>query len=108
MISPKGRQCLFKGLATRKPTLLFSLDGPLLLRLEARRLFSLLLNAPPRSPRDEPDFFHAGRRRAFLRPRMAARKRQLSACFTWPTHERTLAPISSTVPVSRRILSRFT
>ena len=56
MISPTGRQLTLKGLATRNPTLLFSFVGSLLLRLDARRLFSLLFQEPPRSPRDEPDF----------------------------------------------------
>jgi hypothetical protein len=45
MISPMGRQCTLKGLATRNPTLLFSFVGPLLLRLDARRL----LNKSPRA-----------------------------------------------------------
>jgi hypothetical protein len=51
-----------KGLATRNPTLLFSFVGSLLLRLDARRLFSLLFHEPPRSPRDEPEItasFHS-------------------------------------------------
>jgi hypothetical protein len=34
--------------------LLFSFVGLLLLRLEASKLFELLLNDPPRNPRDEP------------------------------------------------------
>ena len=42
------------GLATRKPTLLFSLVGVLLLRLDEARLFELLFHEPPRNPRDEP------------------------------------------------------
>ena len=42
------------GLATRKPTLLFSFVGVLLLRLDEARLFELLFHEPPRSPRDEP------------------------------------------------------
>ena len=46
-----------KGLATRKPMLLFSFDGSLLLRFEEARLLSLLFQEPPRSPRDEPDIF---------------------------------------------------
>ena len=44
-------------LATRKPRLLFSFDGSLLLRFEEARLLSLLFQEPPRSPRDEPDIF---------------------------------------------------
>jgi hypothetical protein len=36
--------------------LLFSFVGSLLLRFEERKLLSLLFQAPPRSPRDEPDF----------------------------------------------------
>jgi hypothetical protein len=44
-----------QGLATRKPMLLFSFVGLLLLRSEEARLFELLLNDPPRKPRDEPE-----------------------------------------------------
>ena len=50
------KRLTLKGLATRNPTLLFSVVGPLLLQLDSRRLFSLLFQEPPRSPRDEPDF----------------------------------------------------
>ena len=49
-------------LATRKPRLLFSFDGSLLLRFEEARLLSLLFQEPPRSPRDEPEMtasFHS-------------------------------------------------
>ena len=53
----EGKAGALKGLATRNPMLLFSLDGSLSLRFEERRLFSLLFQEPPRSPRDEPDFF---------------------------------------------------
>ncbi len=56
MISPMEKRLTLKGLATRNPTLLFSFVGPLLLQLDSRRLFSLLFQEPPRSPRDEPDF----------------------------------------------------
>ena len=88
----EGKAGALKGLATRNPMLLFSLDGSLSLRFEERRLFSLLFQEPPRSPREEPDIFpHADGRLRFLALRMAARKRQLSACETWPIHERTLA-----------------
>ena len=41
-----------KGLAIRKPTLLFSFVGLLLFRLEDCRLFELLFHDPPRKPRD--------------------------------------------------------
>ena len=68
MISPMGKQRTLKGLATRNPTLLFSFVGPLLLRLDAHRLFSLLFHEPPRSPRDEPDFFTRDAARVFCRP----------------------------------------
>jgi hypothetical protein len=68
MTSPMGRQLTLKGLATRNPTLLFSFVGSLLLRLDARRFLSLLLNEPPRSPRDEPDFFTRDAARVFCRP----------------------------------------
>jgi hypothetical protein len=43
-----------RGLATRKPTLLFSFVGSLSFRFDAARLFGLLLNVPPRRPRFEP------------------------------------------------------
>jgi hypothetical protein len=53
----EGKASALKGLATRNPMLLFSFDGSLLLRFEEARLLSLLFQEPPRSPRDEPDFF---------------------------------------------------
>lgn len=40
-----------QGRAQRKPLLLFSLEGLFLLRLAARRLFSLLFHEPPRTTR---------------------------------------------------------
>jgi len=109
MIWPKGRLVrALKGLARRNPMLLFSFDGSLLLRFEEARLLSLLFQEPPRSPRDEPGFFYAECRTRFLPPSTAARKRQLSACATWPTHEFTLALISAKVPSRLRLCSRFT
>jgi len=50
---------LVTGLATRNPTLLFSLVGVLLLRFEERRLFSVLFQLPPRIPRFS-DVFRSG------------------------------------------------
>jgi|GEM_PF-1540561 len=47
---------IFGGLATRNPRLLFSFVGVLLFRFDERRLFSLLFQEPPRSPREEPAF----------------------------------------------------
>lgn len=44
----KGRR---RGLATRKPMLLFSLVGVLLFRFEERKLFSVLFQLPPRIER---------------------------------------------------------
>ena len=46
---------LLKGLATRKPMLLFSFAGLLLFRIEDDKLLELLFQSPPRIPRsDEP------------------------------------------------------
>ena len=41
-VQPCWAGCALTGLATRKPTLLFSFVGSLLLRFEERRLFSVL------------------------------------------------------------------
>jgi len=51
-------------LTRRKPRLLFSLSGQLLLRLATRQLFALLFQLPPRFTRFDPDagprpFLHA-------------------------------------------------
>jgi hypothetical protein len=47
------------GLATRKPMLLFSFVGLLLLRFEERKLFSVLFQLPPRIARFS-DVFYSG------------------------------------------------
>ncbi len=86
-----------RGLATRKPTLLFSLVGLLSFRFDAARLFGLLLKLPPRRPRFEPlcllvpRLQHPGSGSAsYRRPSTARRRSLLLACCAWTTHERTL------------------
>jgi hypothetical protein len=86
-----------RGLATRKPTLLFSFVGSLLFRLDAARLSGLLLKFPPRRPRFEPLVLLVSRLRrpgtrptTYRRPSTARRRSLLFACRAWATHDCTL------------------
>jgi hypothetical protein len=54
MFSNHSADLPFQGLATRKPMLLFSLVGLLLLlRFDASKLLELLFQLPPRTPRSD-------------------------------------------------------
>ena len=76
------------GLATRKPMLLFSFEGLLLLRFEERKLFSVLFQLPPRIARFS-DVFCSGCPTKIQRESTARRKPQLCACFACATQART-------------------
>ena len=81
--------CALTGLATRKPTLLFSFVGVLLLRFEERRLFSVLFQLPPRIARFSDVFLRRGTRAQCYRESTARRKPQLCACSVCAIHART-------------------
>ena len=62
----------------------------------------------PAQPARRAGLFHAGCRTRLLPPNTAARKRQLSACATWPIHDITLDLMSAKVPFRLTRSSRFT
>jgi len=96
------RHHIFGGLATRKPTLLFSFVGVLLLRLEDCRLLSLLFQEPPRRPRDEPAVLPPATLTLIQAANTALRKRQLWACAAWPIHACKVARTSAAMHSPRR------
>ena len=96
-----SRTCSFQGLATRKPMLLFSFVGLLLLRFDAARLLELLFQLPPRRPRKD-ELLLPGhpwgfvlRPAALRRPSTTRRRPTLWAWLVCATHAFTLCVTSA-------------